>query len=255
MDTCQYNAQFILAWSAPPTFRFQGLCTNWGNVSLVDTSHKSRQLRCNRDTTHIPLMASDTQLTVPPRSSASNSPAPSHISEPSPNLASSLLFRTDSGHASHEDSPGRSPRRLLTDPTLQNTQEVKMRVYKRIIVCCDGYVKLRSAHNQPSSPSLLEPGKMESLSTAQDTQISLWVTIFSAIPRSTLTDAQRLTRTIHREDQRFQPPVPQIVYYQSGIGTEGNIYSEYVEGMQGIFFRMHQVTGSSLSRDNGKFTR
>jgi hypothetical protein len=26
------------------------------------------------------------------------------------------------------------------------------------------------------------------------------------------------------------PPIPQIVYYQPGIGTEQNFYSEYIEG-------------------------
>lgn len=27
------------------------------------------------------------------------------------------------------------------------------------------------------------------------------------------------------------PPIPQVVFYQSGIGTEDNLYSEYIEGI------------------------
>lgn len=41
---------------------------------------------------------------------------------------------------------------------------------------------------------------------------------------------QRLARTINHEDNRTQPAIPQIVFYQSGIGSEKNFYSEYVAG-------------------------
>lgn len=47
---------------------------------------------------------------------------------------------------------------------------------------------------------------------------------------------QRIARTIKSEDDRTNPPTPQIVFYQSGIGSEDNFYSEYVQGMyQGCF--------------------
>ncbi len=38
------------------------------------------------------------------------------------------------------------------------------------------------------------------------------------------------------EDTRFDPPIQQIVFYQSGIGSERNLYDEYVDGnRQGSF--------------------
>ncbi|KAL0071877.1 hypothetical protein AAF712_000799 [Marasmius tenuissimus] len=38
---------------------------------------------------------------------------------------------------------------------------------------------------------------------------------------------------MNQEDVRTSPPTPQIVFYQSGIGTEKNFYSEYVDGTTG----------------------
>jgi hypothetical protein len=32
-------------------------------------------------------------------------------------------------------------------------------------------------------------------------------------------------------DERFKPAIPQIVFYQSGIGSHKNLYSEYIEGI------------------------
>lgn len=34
------------------------------------------------------------------------------------------------------------------------------------------------------------------------------------------------------EDVRLQPPIAQVVFYQSGIGSDENFYSRYVEGME-----------------------
>jgi uncharacterized protein (DUF2235 family) len=34
-------------------------------------------------------------------------------------------------------------------------------------------------------------------------------------------------------DERFKPAIPQIVFYQSGMGAQKNLYSEYVEGTTG----------------------
>ncbi|KAJ4499600.1 hypothetical protein C8R41DRAFT_754020 [Lentinula lateritia] len=74
------------------------------------------------------------------------------------------------------------------------------RVKKRIIVCCDGIN--------------LQPGV-----TTQN--------------RLSYTNVLRLARTIEHEDFRTVPPTPQIVFYQSGIGSADNFYSEYVEGTTG----------------------
>ena len=32
-------------------------------------------------------------------------------------------------------------------------------------------------------------------------------------------------------DERFKPAIPQIVFYQSGMGSQKNLYSEYIEGI------------------------
>ncbi|KAF7347868.1 DUF2235 domain-containing protein [Mycena venus] len=73
------------------------------------------------------------------------------------------------------------------------------RVKKRIIVCCDG--------------------------TWQDGVLTE--------NRQSYTNILRLARTINHEDSRSQPAIPQIVFYQSGIGSEKNFYSEYIVGTTG----------------------
>ncbi|KAI0825059.1 hypothetical protein BC628DRAFT_1375260 [Trametes gibbosa] len=78
----------------------------------------------------------------------------------------------------------------------------KTRSHKRIIVCCDG--------------------------TWQDGII--------AEQRWKYTNILRLARAINHADERAQPPIHQVVFYQSGIGTE-NLYDEVVNG----------VTGASLA--------
>ncbi|KAK0436654.1 uncharacterized protein EV420DRAFT_1672199 [Desarmillaria tabescens] len=47
------------------------------------------------------------------------------------------------------------------------------------------------------------------------------------------TNTLRLARTITNEDTRSDPPIQQIVFYQSGIGSEGNLYDEYVDATTG----------------------
>ncbi|KAJ7900304.1 hypothetical protein B0H14DRAFT_1559495 [Mycena olivaceomarginata] len=73
------------------------------------------------------------------------------------------------------------------------------RVKKRIIVCCDG----------------------------------TWQDGVTTENRQSYTNILRLARTINHEDNRTQPAIPQIVFYQSGIGSEKNFYSEYVVGITG----------------------
>jgi uncharacterized protein (DUF2235 family) len=73
------------------------------------------------------------------------------------------------------------------------------RVKKRIIICCDG--------------------TWEDGITVQD--------------RWMYTNILRLSRTIHHIDERFDPPIPQLVFYQSGIGSEDNFYAHYVQGTTG----------------------
>jgi len=41
---------------------------------------------------------------------------------------------------------------------------------------------------------------------------------------------KRLARAVEQEDQRANPPIAQVVFYQSGVGSEENLFSHYVEG-------------------------
>ncbi|KAH9837212.1 uncharacterized protein C8Q71DRAFT_757195 [Rhodofomes roseus] len=47
------------------------------------------------------------------------------------------------------------------------------------------------------------------------------------------TNVLRLARTIRHSDERLNPPVAQIVFYQSGIGSAHNLYSEVIDGTTG----------------------
>ncbi|KAI6047671.1 hypothetical protein EDC04DRAFT_11000 [Pisolithus marmoratus] len=89
------------------------------------------------------------------------------------------------------------PLRVSTDPFI-TTSSIK----KRIIVCCDG--------------------------TWQDGII--------VKERWKYTNILKLSRALNHVDMRGGVPVPQIVFYQNGIGSSPNLYSEYVQG----------ATGSSL---------
>ena len=58
-------------------------------------------------------------------------------------------------------------------------------------------------------------------------------------------------------DERSKPEIPQIVFYQSGIGSEKNLYSEYIQGINkflhiAIYFEWH---GCCRVRNDGKFSR
>ncbi|KAF9480982.1 hypothetical protein BDN70DRAFT_876848 [Pholiota conissans] len=125
---------------------------------------------------------------------------------PSPAKASLLLEESLPSRVS--GSPSRSPRRIETAPELQPDKtlhdgavEGQPRQFKRILVFCDG--------------------------TWQDGISS---------QRSAYTNVLRLARSVKHEDTRHQkdgPPVTQVVFYQAGIGSDKNIYSEYVEGTTG----------------------
>ncbi|QRV92264.1 choline transport protein [Ceratobasidium sp. AG-Ba] len=73
------------------------------------------------------------------------------------------------------------------------------RTPKRIIVCCDG--------------------------TWQDGIIRSQTWMYSNV--------LKLARCLNHDDERYDPPIPQIVFYQAGIGSEQNIYSRYVDGATG----------------------
>ncbi|GJJ08812.1 hypothetical protein Clacol_003031 [Clathrus columnatus] len=43
----------------------------------------------------------------------------------------------------------------------------------------------------------------------------------------------KIARALNHQDNKSNPPIPQIVFYQTGVGSQHNIYSEYVEGATG----------------------
>jgi len=47
------------------------------------------------------------------------------------------------------------------------------------------------------------------------------------------TNILRLSRALHHVDKRFVPPIPQIVFYQAGVGTEPNYYESLLDGATG----------------------
>ncbi|KAJ3516259.1 hypothetical protein NLJ89_g1238 [Agrocybe chaxingu] len=77
------------------------------------------------------------------------------------------------------------------------------------------------------------PGRTASHNIALATPTSSYVfRVVEHSPNSRQRN-QRLARSVHHEDKRFHPAIPQIVFYQSGVGTENNFYSEYIEGTTG----------------------
>ncbi|KIJ26135.1 hypothetical protein M422DRAFT_785320 [Sphaerobolus stellatus SS14] len=74
-----------------------------------------------------------------------------------------------------------------------------IRVPKRIVICCDG--------------------------TWQDGIVKKHRWQYSNI--------LKISRAIEHQDHRTNPPIPQIVFYQHGVGSEQNFYSEFIEGATG----------------------
>ncbi|CAL1695679.1 unnamed protein product [Somion occarium] len=100
-------------------------------------------------------------------------------------------------HQSRGSSPQRTPGRHSTDPSPVRPSIAKMN--KRIIICCDG----------------------------------TWQDGLTVSQRWKYTNVLRLARSINHMDERQNPPVPQIVFYQSGVGTENFAPLALFEGAVG----------------------
>lgn len=50
------------------------------------------------------------------------------------------------------------------------------------------------------------------------------------------------------EDVRFQPPIAQVVFYQTGIGSAENFYSRYIQGMEPSYGSNSLLTPRDLTR-------
>ncbi|KAF7306890.1 DUF2235 domain-containing protein [Mycena indigotica] len=99
----------------------------------------------------------------------------------------------------------------------ETTPRAQTRVRKRIIVCCDG-----TWQDGPFYAFVLGQQLTNNQEYPQETV------------KATLTSwFVRIARTINHEDARYNPPIPQIVFYQSGIGSEKGWYSEYIVGTTG----------------------
>ncbi|KNZ78562.1 hypothetical protein J132_00421 [Termitomyces sp. J132] len=113
--------------------------------------------------------------------------------------ADALFPKQRSWGLNQSPSPGsKSPRRPTVPLPLVSPN---LTVRKRIVVCCDG----------------------------------TWQDGVSEIERSSYTNILRLARMINHEDERLNPlhAIPQVVFYQSGMGSDKNLYSRYVEGTVG----------------------
>ncbi|KAG1749947.1 uncharacterized protein EDB91DRAFT_1046998 [Suillus paluster] len=55
------------------------------------------------------------------------------------------------------------------------------------------------------------------------------------------TNILKLSRGLEHVDERSGVPIPQIVYYQCGVGTAQNLYSQYVDGSCGVFVHIEKV--------------
>ncbi|KAF8523076.1 hypothetical protein BU17DRAFT_43975 [Hysterangium stoloniferum] len=82
---------------------------------------------------------------------------------------------------------------------MANPSENHDRLHKRIIVCCDG--------------------------TWQDGIVRK--------QRWQYSNILKISRVLEHQDNRLNPPVHQVVFYQSGVGSEQNFYAEYIEGATG----------------------
>ncbi|KAF8521484.1 hypothetical protein JB92DRAFT_3277272 [Gautieria morchelliformis] len=84
-------------------------------------------------------------------------------------------------------------------PSVDQLSHAHHTVAKRIVVCCDG--------------------------TWQDGVVQKH--------RWQYSNVLKISRILNHQDNRLTPPTPQVVFYQAGVGSEHNFYSEYIEGATG----------------------
>ncbi|KAK7690243.1 hypothetical protein QCA50_006898 [Cerrena zonata] len=114
-----------------------------------------------------------------------------------PQIEQDLLTtkHASSDRIQRETSPNRG--RSSTDPARPTTPLA--RPNKRIIICCDG----------------------------------TWQDGLSVSQRWKYTNIIRLARAINRSDERTVPPTPQIVFYQTGVGTDTFTAMQLLDGAVG----------------------
>jgi len=105
------------------------------------------------------------------------------------------------GSPKETNPPALESKRSATLPVdaIDQTAGIKTTSYKRLIICCDG--------------------------TWQDGIVKKH--------RWQYSNVLKLARCLNHDDTRHSPPIPQIVFYQSGVGTETNTAATWLEGATG----------------------
>ncbi|KAF8526346.1 hypothetical protein BU17DRAFT_40748 [Hysterangium stoloniferum] len=102
--------------------------------------------------------------------------------------------------------PDSTPDHLPTQPSPRGRTEAlssddgeKQKVPKRLVVCCDGTWQDALVIDMPSK----------------------------------YTNILKLSRMMNLQDNRTNPPIPQIVFYQAGVGTDPGIFMNLIAGATG----------------------
>jgi len=111
---------------------------------------------------------------------------------------SDILVGTARKHGSLPLPTGYASGYIEADKLSRKITEESPRLHKRIIICCDG-----TWNNGITSP-----------------------------PSST-TNVLKLSRCIFPEDRRTFPPIPQVVFYQAGLGTTEDVALDLTQGATG----------------------
>ncbi|KAI0756918.1 hypothetical protein C8Q80DRAFT_1131135 [Daedaleopsis nitida] len=85
------------------------------------------------------------------------------------------------------------------------------------------------AHNASSPPAAAQGGSHKRIILCCD---GTWQDGLETRQKWKYTNVLRLARSINHVDERFDPPIHQVVFYQNGIGTD-NIYDKIVGGLTG----------------------
>lgn len=167
-----------------------------------------------------------------------------------PSVSNAAPERSSNGATGSSPSPrGKSPQRVSTDPV----GTIPMKVHKRIVVCCDGCVVLhlkRLLHHNSTGCRTWKDGIIMKERWKYTNLIvcylllrcSIQFNAFSRGLREQLSTSMRDSRsacqivgvptpqTAHTSSS--QPPIHQVVFYQSGIGTDESLQSKLLEGIE-----------------------
>ncbi|KAF8310057.1 uncharacterized protein EI90DRAFT_3161466 [Cantharellus anzutake] len=125
--------------------------------------------------------------------------SPQPVSNPPSKIARPPDAIVSPGRLAGGGSPKLDPRKSSTSPLPLSVSLPLPRTPKRIIVCCDG----------------------------------TWLDGKSETRRWRYSNVLKLSRSISHEDRRHGKHIPQIVFYQSGLGTVPNVLDRLIDGAFG----------------------